>query len=124
NVNPGQLTGISIVFIIFVLGPLAMSLAKVMWRRAARPAMPPGWYDASQRLERLEQAVDTIAIEMERVSEGQRFITKIITQGEPPAATPEGGGGSGASALNRGEPLPALGAGSPEPIVFQNERDE
>src|SRR5438067_2292619 len=54
NVNPGQLTGISIVFIIFVLGPLAMSLAKVMWRRAARPAMPPGWYDASQRLERLE----------------------------------------------------------------------
>lgn len=122
-VNPAQITGISIVFIIFVLLPLAISLAKIMWRRAARPVVPPGWYDASQRLERLEQAVDTIAVEMERVSEGQRFITKILTQGEGSAGSSEGGG-SGASALNRGQPLPALGAGSPEPIVFQNQRDE
>jgi hypothetical protein len=29
------------------------------------------------RLARLEQAVDSIAIEVERISEGQRFLTKI-----------------------------------------------
>ena len=32
----------------------------------------------TMRLERMEQAVDTIAIEVERVSEGQRFVTKVL----------------------------------------------
>jgi hypothetical protein len=40
------------------------------------------------RLERIEQAVDSIAIEVERVSEGQRFVTKIMTQ-KPAAAALE-----------------------------------
>ena len=30
------------------------------------------------RLERVEQAVESIAIEIERVSEGQRFVTKLL----------------------------------------------
>jgi hypothetical protein len=60
---------------------------------------------------------------MERVSEGQRFITKIMTQRDA-----SGGAGETASAgapgLNGAQPLPALGAGAPEPIVMQNQRDE
>ena len=32
------------------------------------------------RFDRLEQAVDAIAIEVERVSEGQRFVTKVLTE--------------------------------------------
>ncbi len=32
------------------------------------------------RLTRLDQAVDTIAIEVERISEGQRFLTKVMTE--------------------------------------------
>jgi len=31
------------------------------------------------RMRRLEQAVDSIAIEVERISEGQRFLTKLQT---------------------------------------------
>jgi hypothetical protein len=31
------------------------------------------------RLRRLEQAVDSIAVEVERISEGQRFLTKLQT---------------------------------------------
>ena len=31
------------------------------------------------RLARLEQAVESIAIEVERISEGQRFTTKLLT---------------------------------------------
>ena len=31
------------------------------------------------RLQRLEHAVDAIAIEVERISEGQRFLTKLQT---------------------------------------------
>jgi len=32
-------------------------------------------------MERLEQAVDAIAIEIERVSEGQRYVTRLLTEG-------------------------------------------
>jgi hypothetical protein len=32
------------------------------------------------RLVRLEQAVESIAIEVERISEGQRFTTKLLTE--------------------------------------------
>jgi hypothetical protein len=33
------------------------------------------------RLERIEQAVDAIAVEVERISEGQRFTTKLLSEG-------------------------------------------
>jgi hypothetical protein len=42
--------------------------------------------DADDRLTRLEQAVDAIAVEMERVGEGQRFLTKILAERVPDAA--------------------------------------
>ena len=32
------------------------------------------------RMNRLEAAVDTIAIEVERISEGQRFTTKLLSE--------------------------------------------
>jgi hypothetical protein len=32
------------------------------------------------RLERIEQAVDAIAVEIERISEGQRFTTKLLSE--------------------------------------------
>ena len=32
------------------------------------------------RLERVEQAIEAIAIEMERVGEGQRFLTRILSE--------------------------------------------
>ena len=120
NISSGQMTGISIVFILFVLGPLAASLGRLMWRRSTKPAMPPGWYDAAQRLERLEQAVDTVAVEVERVSEGQRFMTKIMTQNAAAATN-----GAATAGVNGAQPLPALGPGAPpDPIVLQNQRDE
>lgn len=36
-----------------------------------------------QRLERMEQAIDAIAVEMERVSEGQRFTTRLLSERAP-----------------------------------------
>ena len=34
--------------------------------------------EITQRLARLEQAVDATAVEVERISEGQRFTTKLL----------------------------------------------
>jgi hypothetical protein len=34
--------------------------------------------DAEARIERIEHAVDAIAVEVERISEGQRFTTRLL----------------------------------------------
>lgn len=73
-------TPIAIVFTLFVLAPLAIGY---VWRAMRRPTVPPplpGWAEHLQRMDRVEQAVDTIAIEIERISEGQRFLTKILAE--------------------------------------------
>lgn len=72
---------ISIVFTIFVLAPIALSIARLYWRRASGPFMPAIPAETSERLERMEQAMDAIAIEVERVSEGQRFVTRLLAEG-------------------------------------------
>ena len=40
----------------------------------------PNSVQSNQRLDRIEQAVDTIAVEIERVSENQRFMTRLMTE--------------------------------------------
>jgi hypothetical protein len=39
--------------------------------------------DVAARLERMEQALDSISIEVERISEGQRFATKMLAEKNP-----------------------------------------
>ena len=85
GLNPGQITGISIVGTIFIGFPLAIAIARNIFRRGSRQAPAPVAQESTQRMERLEQAVDAIAIEIERISEGQRFVTKLLTEGSAPA---------------------------------------
>lgn len=40
------------------------------------------------RLARIEQAVEAIALEVERISEGQRFTTKLLSEQALPAPKP------------------------------------
>ena len=54
--------------------------ASMLWRmgsRAKSRAVPPV---DDTRLDRLEAAVDAIAIEVERISEGQRFTTQLLSE--------------------------------------------
>jgi len=43
------------------------------------------------RLQRIEEAVDTIAVEIERMGEGQRFVTKLLAEraGQLPESKPQ-----------------------------------
>jgi hypothetical protein len=41
-----------------------------------------------QRLERIERAVDAIAVEVERLGEGQRFTVKLLREANPAAKSP------------------------------------
>lgn len=54
-------------------------------RLKAQSQLPKG---VDQRLERIEQAVDAIAIEVERISEGQRFTTKLLADRATEAQRP------------------------------------
>ena len=67
---------------VFVLGPIALAMARLIWKRATNPPPARGAaldHATQQKLEHLQQAVDTIAIEVERISEGQRFVTKLMS---------------------------------------------
>jgi hypothetical protein len=57
--------------------PYVRALARRMDREAAAPKIPS---DVTARLERMEQAIDAIAVEVERISEGQRFTTKLLSE--------------------------------------------
>lgn len=53
-------------------------------RELTRPAVERTFADSG----RLEQAIDAIALEVERMTEGQRFVTKLLAEraaGERPA---------------------------------------
>ena len=71
-------TAVSIVFSVVVLAPMALAVARLVWRRGSMPAASRTPSDTTQRLERMEQAIDTIAVEVERISEGQRFVTRLL----------------------------------------------
>jgi hypothetical protein len=60
--------------------PLARAFARRMDRRSAEPAIPR---ELAEQLLRLEQSVDTIAVEVERISEGQRFSSALMRDLHP-----------------------------------------
>lgn len=67
------------IFIIVVLFPLTIAYARRLWRRGAVAvsAIP---HELMDRLTRLDQAVDSIAVEVERIGEGQRFVTRVLAE--------------------------------------------
>jgi hypothetical protein len=80
TLNSEQITGISIVFTLAVLMPLSIAWARAIFRRAKHAAEQPS-PELQRRLERMEEGIEAIAIEVERISEGQRFVSKLLGEG-------------------------------------------
>lgn len=71
-------------FMVIVMLPLSIAMARRIWKRSTTAvAAIPG--ELMARLSRIEQAVDTSAVEIERIGEGQRFITKLFSENKVPA---------------------------------------
>jgi hypothetical protein len=66
--------------------PMARAYARRMDRDGRTPSIP---VELHVRLERMEQALDSIAIEVERISEGQRFTTKLLAERSKAENLPE-----------------------------------
>lgn len=82
DVIPPQAVDISVAFFvtmaIIIIGlPIARAIARWMDRRTAPAQLPSG---VSAQLNQLNQAVDAIALEVERISEGQRFTTRLLSE--------------------------------------------
>jgi hypothetical protein len=66
---------------VFVLAPFAIAMSRLIWKRGSHaPRVAVADQATTHRLESLQQAVDTIAIEVERFSEGQRFVTRLLSE--------------------------------------------
>jgi hypothetical protein len=77
-----------------IFAPLARAHARRLDRQP--PQIPS---HVSARLERMEQSLEAIALEVERISEGQRFTTKLLAERSPAPA--------------QHGPAPAVGAANP-----------
>jgi hypothetical protein len=60
---------------VMVIGwPLARAWGRRLERGGSAATLPPAM---GEQLQRIEQAVDTMALEVERISEAQRYLTKL-----------------------------------------------
>jgi hypothetical protein len=76
--DPGKMV-VGVVFIVSVAYTIRTIVSA--WAAQRRPSRDIGdGAEATARLSRLEQAVDAIALEVERISEGQRFTTRLLSE--------------------------------------------
>jgi len=85
---PPRVKDVSIAFFVtlavIIIGlPIVRAIARRVERGAPRPAQIPPQMQA--QMEHLTQSIDAIAIEVERISEGQRFATKMLAEKKPEA---------------------------------------
>jgi hypothetical protein len=67
--------------------PLARAYSRRMDAQSRNPQIPS---EVAARLERMEQAIDSVALEVERISEGQRFTTKLLSEGKGTSVSSSG----------------------------------
>jgi hypothetical protein len=78
---PDEILAFSFAFAaLFVGARIALPLVRAFAKRLEKRDSPQLPAEVTSRLERMEQAIDSIAIEVERISEGQRFTTKLLSE--------------------------------------------
>jgi hypothetical protein len=85
DIVPPEAVTISIAFFIMLaviaIGwPLARAFARRIDKHTVVPKVPA---EVTEQLRRLEEAVDTIAVEVERIAEGQRFSSRLLAEMHP-----------------------------------------
>jgi hypothetical protein len=76
----GLVATVSWATVTLVLGVVFMRYRLRRFEQEKTPAIP---LDLTNRLARIETAVESIAIEVERISENQRYLTKMQAERPP-----------------------------------------
>jgi hypothetical protein len=67
--------------IVLALGiPLVVAHVRRLGQREAHPVRDNF---TDERLDRIEHAIDAMAVEVERIAEGQRFVTRLLSERTP-----------------------------------------
>lgn len=77
-----------------VMGSIVLLTAITLWyRRTMRaPASATGTAQSEARMARIESALESIAVEVERISEGQRYTSRMLAEGAAvPVVVPDRG---------------------------------
>lgn len=94
GVNPIPIVAIVCSFL-FLLA-LLVSRTRIAGRRAMAAASGPGMSaELSSRLARIEQAVEAVAIEVERISESERYSARLLTERLPERVGDRGSASNG-----------------------------
>ncbi|MGV3710596.1 MAG: AtpZ/AtpI family protein [Gemmatimonas sp.] len=76
---PRMMSIMGITLVACVIGfPIARAIGRWIDRRSATPPAPSR--EVTDRLAAIEQAVESVAVEVERISEGQRFTTRVLSE--------------------------------------------
>jgi hypothetical protein len=77
--DPDMVAGLSFVVVLVFAIPISIAYARRIWRKSARTevTLPP---QMVERMESLEQGMEAIALEVERIGEGQRFLTQALQE--------------------------------------------
>jgi hypothetical protein len=82
-IQPGfpddAIAAIGIVAVVVFLAPISLAIARLIWKygtavRSSRTG------DSETRLDRVDQSLDAIAVEVERIAEGQRYVTRLLSE--------------------------------------------
>ena len=69
------------IFSVFVLFPITLAIVRLAWKRSSVPPRSATEQAAmKQQLEQIQQSIDTIAVEVERISEGQRYVARVMNE--------------------------------------------
>ena len=80
------LGGMAMIVALVIGRPMVKAYAARAENESKRPQIPG---EVLSRLERMEQSIDSIAVEVERISEGQRFTTKLLSEVRDAPALPQ-----------------------------------
>lgn len=75
---PEEVVMMGIFFSALLLAPIAIAWARRIWRRSAvQLSVPP---ELTERMTAVERSLESVAIEVERIGEGQRFVTQLMAE--------------------------------------------
>jgi hypothetical protein len=77
-------TDLAIVMVFYISGWMLRMWLSHREKMKGLSMTKQGLGSSDERLVRVEQAVESIAIEVERISEGQRYVTKMLNERAQP----------------------------------------
>lgn len=79
---PDEVYVLAGIFMFVFFLPLSIAFARRIWKRSTTVVQPlPA--DLMARIQRIEQTVESSGLEIERIGEGQRFVTKLLSEKAP-----------------------------------------